>query len=154
MQGSLLSVCAAAHCCACLLRLAGGCKGPVEHGATPPALLYSEAPAAAVWTPHAPAFLSHSSYCQQEPARKRAKASSRGRSLSELLPAPKNAPTGGGRKLDLLGGGKAAGGRGKAYDSDEDEIVPGAEDRSGMVELRPGERRRGRGGSLVAELAW
>ncbi|PRW33970.1 proline-rich PRCC [Chlorella sorokiniana] len=76
----------------------------------------------------------------EEPARKRAKASNRGRSLSELLPAPKNAPTGGGRKLDLLGGGKAAGGgRGRAYDSDEDEIVPGTEDRSGMVELRAGE---------------
>lgn len=67
---------------------------------------------------------------------------------------PKNAPTGGGRKLDLLGGGKAAGGRGKAYDSDEDEIVPGTEDRSGMVELRPGELRRGTCGSLIAELAW
>ena len=82
----------------------------------------------------------HKPFFQQEPARKRAKASSRGRSLSELLPVPKNAPTGGGRKLDLLGGGKAGGSRGKAYDSDDDEIVPGTEDRSGMVQLRAGEQ--------------
>jgi hypothetical protein len=86
--------------------------------------------------------------CLQEPARKRQKASSRGRSLSELLPAPKNAPAAGGRRLEVLGGGGsgaaasgAGGGRGsgRRYDSDDDDdIVPGTEDRSGMVELRPG----------------
>ena len=32
--------------------------------------------------------------------------------------------------------------------------MPGTEDRSGMVELRPGELRKGRGGSLIAELGW
>lgn len=72
----------------------------------------------------------------QEPARKRQK-SSRGMSLSELLPAPKIAATGSGRRLDVLGSG-AASGSGRKYDSDDDEIVPGTEDRSGMVDLRPG----------------
>jgi hypothetical protein len=86
----------------------------------------------------------------QEPARKRQKASSRGRSLSELLPAPKNAPTAGGRRLEVLGSGGDGGGAGpsstggargsgRRYDSDDDDdIVPGTEGRSGMVELRPG----------------
>ena len=85
----------------------------------------------------------------QEPARKRQKASSRGRSLSELLPAPKNAPTAGGRRVEALGGGGGAGGgggSGRRYDSDDDdEIVPGTEDRSGMVELRPGGQGLGLG---------
>lgn len=83
----------------------------------------------------------------QEPARKRQKASARGRSLSELLPAPKNAAAGSGRRLDVLGGGAAGGAgagakAGRKYDSDDDEIVPGTEDRSGMVDLAPGGRPR------------
>lgn len=117
------------------LRLGGGCRGVGS------ALLWFAPPradAAAARIKSRNKRTPPPSPPTQEPARKRAKASSRGRSLSELLPAPKNAPAGGGRKLDLLGGGKAAGGRGRAYDSDEDEIVPGTEDRSGMVELRPG----------------
>ncbi|EFN56920.1 hypothetical protein CHLNCDRAFT_143436 [Chlorella variabilis] len=81
---------------------------------------------------------------EEEPARKRQKASARGRSLSELLPAPKNAAAGSGRRLDVLGGGAAGGAgagakAGRKYDSDDDEIVPGTEDRSGMVDLAPGD---------------
>ncbi len=55
------------------------------------------------------------------------------------MPAPKNAATGGGRRLDVLGAGVATGGgAGRKYDSDDDDIVPGTEDRSGMVDLKPG----------------
>ncbi|KAL4435571.1 hypothetical protein ABPG77_002534 [Micractinium sp. CCAP 211/92] len=79
---------------------------------------------------------------EEEPARKRQKAAPRGLSLSQLLPAPKNAAApAGARRVDVLGGGAAgaAGRTGRQYDSDDDDIVPGTDDMSGMVDLRPGE---------------
>ena len=66
-------------------------------------------------------------------------------SLAQLLPPPKNAAAGGGggQRLDTTttSDGSKVGGTGRrGYDSDDDEYVPGTEDRSGMVDLRPGER--------------
>ncbi|KAL4854611.1 hypothetical protein ACK3TF_004764 [Chlorella vulgaris] len=90
----------------------------------------------------------------EEPAVKRQKPSSRGLSLSQLLPAPKHAAAGGGRRLDVLGSGDGAAEAGSAagvgnkkglprrrgkYDSDDDEVVPGSEDPAGMVHLAPGD---------------
>lgn len=84
---------------------------------------------------------------------KRQKPSSRGLSLSQLLPAPKHAAAGGGRRLDVLGSGDGAAEAGSAggagnkkglprrrgkYDSDDEEVVPGSEDPAGMVNLAPG----------------
>ncbi|PSC67444.1 proline-rich PRCC [Micractinium conductrix] len=81
------------------------------------------------------------------PACKRQKAAPRGMSLSQLLPAPKNA--GGGRRLEAgglgggggtLGGGAAGKAKGRKYDSDDDaDFVPGTQDRTGMVNLTPGD---------------
>ena len=63
-------------------------------------------------------------------SKRRRAGSSLGHSLAALLPPPKHgALPGGGQRLDISRKGKA-----DAYDSDDDDIVPGTEDRSGMVE--------------------
>ena len=73
---------------------------------------------------------------QDYPARKKAR-STKGLSLSALLPAPKNAAADSGRRLDLGAGPSKAGSGAAAYDSDDDVAVPGAEDSTGMA-LGPG----------------
>eukprot|EP00887_Chlorella_sp_A99_P003398 scaffold7.g3398.t1 len=77
---------------------------------------------------------------EEERTRKRRRAGAqKGASLAALLPPPKNAAAAGGQRLDTAGGG-GGGGKGASYDSDDEEWVPGIEDRSGMVDLGPGER--------------